>query len=275
MTDRDSPLDDWVGRTHTERARVDESVVACVMSTFDRAWDHVVVPPLVHWCLFPSLTSTSELDVDGHPMRGGVLPPVDLPRRMWAGGRVEWLDELRLGDEVERNSTVADVVVKDGRSGRLVFVTVDHVLATDRGVAIRERQDIVYRALSGVMVAAKQDRAERSQATWERPIATSPVMLFRYSAVTFNAHRIHYDQTYATDVEGYPGLVVHGPLMATALCWLAADCVAGPLRSFDFRALQPAFADDSLTAYAAPADGGLNLWVANSDGVVHVSARVE
>src|SRR6185437_4594407 len=167
-----------------------------------------------HWLFFLPAYRQSDAGPDGHALKGGFLPPIELPRRMWAGSRLEFARPLRVGSEVTRTSTISDVAVKEGRSGRLVFVTVRHEVSDAGGLVLSDEHDIVYRgeaALAAAPVAAPAGEA------WRREIRPDPVLLFRYSAVTFNSHRIHYDHPYATRVEGYPGLVVHGPLIATLL----------------------------------------------------------
>ena len=181
------------------------------------------------------------LGPDGHAAKGGFLPPVPLPRRMWAGGEIETASGLRAGDAVTRTETVRDVAFKSGRSGSLCFVTVDHTVATGRGVAIRERQDIVYReaagAQTGTSAAPERDDPEAYAAIWD--VSATPTLLFRYSAMTFNGHRFHYDQPYATRVEGYADLVVHGPMQATLLMNLAATLLGHGPRKFAYRGVSP------------------------------------
>ena len=159
-----------------------------------------------HWLYFLPLHRQSELGPDGHAKRGGFLPPVPLPRRMWAGGRFDFRRPLRVGDAIRRTSTIADVSLKEGRTGPLVFVLVRHEVATGEGVALVEEHDIVYRDLPEAGEAAPAPRPARADAAWRRDIHPDDVLLFRYSALTFNGHRIHYDRRYVTEVEGYPGL---------------------------------------------------------------------
>ena len=201
-------------------------------------------PLAIHWCLAPPRAPMAALGADGHAAKGEFLPPVPLPRRMWAGGSIETLAPLRLGDRVLRSATIEDVTVKQGRSGTLCFVAVRHELSTDRGLAIRERHDIVYRDVAqptSTMAATKKTEPafQPSQADLMWTVETSPVLLFRYSALTFNGHRIHYDQPYATATEGYSGLVVHGPLQASLLLNLAATLGGSAPRQFDYRGVAP------------------------------------
>ncbi len=254
-------LGDWIGRTECADDVVTPSLLARFAATFDTMASDVL-PPLGHWCLCAPAVPTSELGDDGHPHRGGFLPPVELPQRMWAGGKVEWFDELRVGDEVRRVSTVSDVREKRGRSGPLVFVTVGHQLSTARGLAISERQDLVYRGLGGSPVAGEGvDHGE-----WSDTVVPSEALLFRYSALTFNAHRIHHDAPYATNVEGYDGLVVHGPLMATLLAASAALHTGGRLASFEFRAIKPVTAPTPFAVCGERLENGAAMWIRDAAG---------
>jgi len=210
----------------------------------------------------------SELSQDGHPARGGFLPPVPLPRRMWAGGELEFFEPLRVGDEAKRTSRISDVTMKTGSTGVLCFVSVEHLITTPRGTALRERQDIVYRDISTAQPAAP------AKAPPPPPVAkhreshlADPVLLFRYSALTFNGHRIHYDRDYVTKVEGYPGLIVHGPLQAALLIELAAKVHGGKApATFVYRGLQPLFDGGEFSVNASDISTGLDLWTANASG---------
>ena len=218
MAEVDRPFVEWIGRTSEHVDEVTPRLVESYRAIFGD-WlaptSEAEAPHGLHWCLSPAIAPMDALGRDGHPAKNRDLPPVPLPRRMWAGGRIETLAPLRIGDAVRRVSTIADVTCKHGRSGELWFVAVDHDYHSPRGLAIRERHDIVYRADS--TRAAAGPVAER-EPVWTRRFETSPVLLFRYSAITFNGHRIHYDPVYAKDVEGYSGLVVHGPLQASLPC---------------------------------------------------------
>jgi 3-methylfumaryl-CoA hydratase len=256
MTLIDLPaLRDWIGRTSESRDSLSPRVVAQFRATLGPHLfgDESAVPLALHWCLSAPNTALAELGADGHPLRGGgALPPVPLPRRMWAGGEIELIAPLLLGDEVTRISEVTDVSIKDGRSGTLCFVTVTHTYGTDRGIAVRERQDIVYRdAAAGPAprsIGTKAVALVPAELTWT--IEASSSLLFRYSALTFNTHRIHYDLPYATDVEFYPGLVVHGPLQATILLNLAATLAGSPPRRFAYRGQAPLISGPVFVARA-------------------------
>jgi 3-methylfumaryl-CoA hydratase len=274
-------LRSWIGRTTSERDVITPRLAQELRVTLDREGppfrDGDACPPAIHWCLAPPMVPQSRLGPDGHPARGDFLPPVPLPRRMWAAGRLEFFDPLRVGDAVERHSKIADVNIKEGRSGRLCFVAVEHEISTGRGLALKERHDIVYRdAPSGN--AAKQNapaREEPRQAQWSETKVAAAVMLFRYSALTFNGHRIHYDRQYVTEIEGYPGLIVHGPLQATLLIEFAASIRGATPRIFSFRALNPLFDGQEFTLNAADGEDGLDFWIAGPDGRTTMAGKAE
>lgn len=267
----------WIGRTDTATDVIQAERVAALWATLDRAGPPPVegeaLPPLWHWLYFWTIVRRSGLGPDGHPRLGGFLPELDGVRRMWAGSRVDFHKALPIGAAVERRSTIEDVAEKTGRSGPLVFVTVRHEIADGAGVAITDRHDIVYRALPGPDAPGPKPPAPAPEkaARVERWVA-DPTLLFRYSALTFNGHRIHYDQPYATGREGYSGLVVHGPLLATLMAAAAAALRPGrPLGRFAFRALATVFVDQAF-AVMAEADGG--VWVRRADGGLATSGEV-
>ena len=267
-------LRSWIGRTVDATDTITPRLVDEFVATFTPHISMRLDAPLgIHWCLSPAIAPAKALGEDGHPVRGGFLPPVPLPRWMWAGGEVEILMELRVGDRVSRRSVIKDVTFKSGRSGPLCFIAVRHEYYTDRGLAVRERHDIVYReAATGVAQAAVQGAAARSaDLSWIIP--ADPVLLFRYSAMTFNGHRIHYDLPYTTGVEGYDGLVVHGPIQATLLLNMAAQ-LAGAPRRFSYRGQAPLIAGRPFrVAGARRSDDGLSCWTENADGTVCMHAR--
>jgi 3-methylfumaryl-CoA hydratase len=271
----------WIGRTETARDMVSLRLVRELQATLDENDAETAIgdaaPLAMHWCLAPPVVTTSALGPDGHPARGGFLPPVPLPRRMWAGSTLRLKDRLRVGDAVERCSRIADVSVKDGRTGVLCFVTVDHEISTDRGLAIAERQNIVYRALGpggGTSTAQSvQLPAPPAEAAWHRDLKANPVLLFRYSALTFNGHRIHYDRSYATDEEGHPGLIVHGPLQATLLLEYAASIRGSAPQGFTFRGLQPLFDFMPFRLCAKETGAALGLWIQNGEGACTMEAE--
>ena len=268
----------WVGRTERHADRVTPVPVAALAATLDRGdpapADGAAIAPLRHWLYFLPLAPTRELGPDGHPKRGGFLPPVPLPRRMWAGGRLQFHRPLRVGDAIERNSTIASVDTKQGKSGTLVFVLVRHEIAAAGEVAIVEEHDIVYREAPRPGAPPPATQNAPAEAEWKRDVVPSDVLLFRYSALTFNGHRIHYDRRYVTTEEGYPGLVVHGPLIATLLADLARDHVApAELATFSFRAVSPLFdvAPFAVCGRRDPA-GGVRLWAQGPDGRLAMEA---
>jgi 3-methylfumaryl-CoA hydratase len=219
------------------------------------------LPHLHHWLYFWDVQPPQSLGPDGHPARGGFLPPVPLPRRMWAGGRVTFLKPLLIGERVKRTSTILKVEEKSGKSGHLVFVTVQHEVSGQNGTALVEEQDIVYReAAAAGSVSAPGKDIEPDATPWRWDVVPDPILLFRYSALTMNGHRIHYDRPYAMQEEAYPGLVVHGPLQATLLAQLAARHLKAPLATFAFRGQSPAFDGATLHVCGAPSDEGGNLW---------------
>lgn len=224
-------------------------------------------PWTTHWCLAQPVFPMSMLGPDGHPTRGGFLPPVPLPRRMWAGGELEFFEPLRVGDESKRTSRITDVTIKTGSTGTLCFVSVEHIVSTPRGMALRERQDIVYRDMGGAAPAAKAP-PPAPVAKHRETHVSDPVLLFRYSALTFNGHRIHYDRDYVTKVEGYPGLIFHGPLQAALIVEFAAKLHGGKApKKFSYRGLQPLFegTEFSVNANDLPG-GGMEIWTANAEG---------
>ncbi len=225
-------------------------------------------PWTVHWCLAQPVFPMSALSADGHPTRGGFLPPVPLPRRMWAGGELEFFDALRVGDETTRSSRISDVTMKTGSTGVLCFVSVEHLVTTSRGTAVRERQDIVYRDMSTAPAAASAKPAPPTPVAKHREShMADPVLLFRYSALTFNGHRIHYDRDYVTKVEGYPGLIFHGPLQAAFIVEFAAKLHGGkPPKKLSYRGLQPLFEGSEFSINANDTAAGMELWTANSKG---------
>ena len=267
----------WVGRTERHVDRVTPVPVAALAATLDRGdpapADGAAIAPLRHWLYFLPLAPTRALGPDGHPKRGGFLPPVPLPRRMWAGGRLQFHRPLRVGDAIERNSTIASVDTKQGKSGTLVFVLVRHEIAAAGEVAIVEEHDIVYREAPRPDDPPPTKKNAPADAEWRRDVVPSDVLLFRYSALTFNGHRIHYDRRYVTTEEGYPGLVVHGPLIATLLADLARDHVApAELATFSFRAVSPLFDVAPFAVCGRREPAGVRLWAQGPDGRLAMEA---
>ncbi len=248
---------DFLGRTETREDRLDPRLIEGLAATLDRPVPEGDVPPLWHWMLFQDWRRPSGVGPDGHPKRGGFLPPVhELPRRMWAGGRLDFHDQaLQADDRVSRLSTIAAISEKSGGSGKLVFVTVRHEITGPRGPVLTEEHDIVYRGTEGAAVRAAE-AAPAFEAQARLDLLPDALLLFRYSALTGNGHRIHYDMPYVTGEEGYPGLIVHGPLQATLMAQAILDAanrgaVSGRrLLRFAFRGKRPCFAGNALSVLA-------------------------
>ena len=249
--------DAWIGREEQRTDRIDPAMVARWCATIDRdLMDGADVPQGVHWCLCLPDAATADLGADGHPARdegpASFLPPVPLPRRMWASSKVEFFKPLRLGGKVTRQSKVLSVTAKEGGSGSLVFVDVGHDTIGEEGLAVREVQSLVYRDAAGPNAPLGPPAPSESSfdpASWDahRRLVPSETLLFRFSALTFNSHRIHYDLPYAQDAERYRGLVVHGPLTATLLLDLARrELGDNALANFAFRGLSPAICGEVL-----------------------------
>lgn len=266
----------WIGSQVIASDIIDTALVERFAATLDLDPDDFrdEAPPGIHWCLSPHFGPTAQVGPDGHPERGGFLPPVPFPRRMWAGGSLEVLGRFRVGDTVLRKSRVTDVAHKVGRTGALVFVTVEHDFLAGATTILKERQDIVYRELTGphASSAASPDVAQRNWQFRRDYLATAP-LLFRYSAITFNSHRIHYDRTYCIEEENYPGLVVHGPLQASYLLLLAIERKGWPKR-FSFRGQSPLF-DGRLAALGTISGENGDFWITNADGIPTMTAEAE
>jgi 3-methylfumaryl-CoA hydratase len=269
-------LTEWIGRTETRKDVVTAAPLVALSALLDRddpaPREGDAAPPLAHWLYFLPAYRQSEAGPDGHALTGEFLPPVPLPRRMWAGSRLEFKRPFRVGTQVERVSRIAAVVPKEGRSGPLVFVTVRHEVNDDGGLVLSDEHDIVYRGESAL---APQSTPAQQGAVWRREIHPDPVLLFRYSAVTFNSHRIHYDQPYATRVERYPGLVVHGPLIATLLMdLLRRNLPEATLTGYQFRAMKPLYDTANFFTCGAPDESSrtARLWTRDAEGAVTMQA---
>ena len=277
-------LKQWAGRSESAHDLISTAAANALAATLDRheaLADGDALPPLWHWIYFWSVAPMSGLGQDGHAKRGGFLPPVPLPRRMWAGGRLRFDAPLLLGAPADKTSTIVDVNVKQGSTGPLAFVTVAHTLTQNGRVCVHEEHDIVYREMaspSGAAGAGKPApcKPAPTDAQWTRIIDPDPVLLFRYSALTFNGHRIHYDRSYATGVEGYAGLIVHGPLIATLLVdLLRRELPARALKTFSFRAVSPLFDIERFSLHGKLSDNGhtVTLWAANARGELAMQAE--
>ncbi len=272
----------WVGRSEESSDTIDPLRARAMQAALDdpapplEAGD--ALPPLWHWLYFWTVAPEAALGPDGHAARGGFLPPIDLPRRMWAGSRVSFPRPLPVGARATRRSEIAEVNIKEVRSGPLAFVKVRHQVATEEGVCIEEEQDLVYRAAPAPGAEPRPGELAPATSVWCRAMPPDPVLLFRYSALTFNGHRIHYDLKFTTEVEGYPGLVVHGPLLAT----LMADLVRrerpeARIARFEIRAQRPIFDTAPFVVAGAPDSGGAGaeVWVTDPYGCYASRGRVE
>lgn len=230
-----------------------------------------------HAFLFPRIARHSQVGADGHPERGDFLPPVPLPRRMFAGKRVWFHDDLLVGDEVRRESEIQNVEIKQGRTGEMVFVTVKTNMLSSRGLALTEEQKIVYREAPDPKAPPPSPQSAPVKPVWEKVIKPDPVLLFRFSALTFNGHRIHYDLPYVTKVEGYPGLIVNGGLSTLFLFELAREHGPSPIKLFSSRNVKPLIVGSDLHICGAPSADkkSAKLWVTNHEGALALTADAE
>ena len=267
---------DWVGRSQTREEEITARPMVGMRACLDREVCEIVqgepVPPLWHWLYFLPTYKTSECGYDGHARLGGELPPLPFPRRMWAGGRLTFGPPLRVADRARKISTIADIRIKQGRLSMLGFVTVRHELFGADGMSVTEEHDLVYKeatsAAAGRVIEAPSD------AEYSREIRPSPLLLFRYSALTYNGHRIHYDRDFSKG-EGYPGLVVHGPLLATLLVELVRDRRPDrAIAEFQFRAVSPLFDTDVFSVNAKSLEDGMEVWAASSQGALAMTGQV-
>ena len=279
MSDDPAQLSAWVGRRETAEDVIAPGPAARLAAMLDRddppLRSREALPPGWHWLYFLSATPQARLGTDGHDMRGSFLPPVELPRRMWAGGRMTFREPLRVGEAAARESEVVSVTPKRGRSGALVFVTLRHVISLGDGPAVEDEHDIVYREAPRPDDPAPVPQMPPRAPAWRRAVHADPVLLFRFSALTFNGHRIHYDRAFATEVEGYPGLVVHGPLIAILLLdLLRRERPDELLARFEYRALAPLFDSAPFTVAGAPDPDGRSvaLWAEGPAGDMAMTA---
>ena len=282
-----SGFEAWIGREQRASDRLDESLAARWLASFDRPMPSpALMPQGIHLCLCTPQASSSALGADGHPARedseDSFLPPFDMPRRMWASSDIEFHAPIAVGAVIERVSTVASISEKQGGSGKLAFVNVEHETRANGTLSVREVQTIVYREAAGSQAPLSPPETGDpafDSAAWDahRAIRPDPRLLFRFSALTFNTHRIHYDAPYAREVERYRGLVVHGPLIASLLLQLAADHLGdNRLRRFAFRGVSPAIADETLHLVMRQAGDGFELGAFADDGrqVTKASAQI-
>jgi 3-methylfumaryl-CoA hydratase len=275
-----APYADWVGRSTEESDRLDLFPARGMSALLDRDPEGLTegdpLPRGWHWLYFKPTAPRGSLGEDGHPRRGKFLPPIELPRRMWAGGRLRFHGPLVLGEAVARRSEILTVEMKEGRTGRLGLVTVGHAIRGPAGVLVDEEQDLVYRGAPAEGASPRRSDPPPSPA-WEETFLPDPVVLFRFSALTFNGHRIHYDHPYATEVEGYPALVVHGPLTALLMLDAAERWTGRPMARFSYRAVSPLFAHRPMTLAGRPAGdgGGVEVWASDAEGGLAMRATAE
>lgn len=278
MTDtNNSPdLKDWIGQTAAENDKIDArtaNLMQSILSVGAPLGTGDVLPPLWNWLYFHSPASLDKLGRDGHPKKGGFLPPVALPRRMWAGGRFAFPDDLRVGDDIEKQSKILNVAAKDGRTGKLCFVTVEHRYKRGDQTVWREEHDIVYRDDPSPDQPKPTPVVPPQQFTDSEVVTPSIVMLFRYSALTFNGHRIHYDRDYSRNVEGYPDLVFHGPLTATFLAEFTKRKSEGRMTHFEYRAVSPLFDTEPFEIFLDRQPGKTRAWACTPEGHVAMTAE--
>ena len=271
----DNDFDQWLGNSQSFSDILIASPANSLAATLNRKETEFrqgdPLPCLWHWLYFLKADRLDQLELDGHPKKGSFLPPLSLPRRMWAGSRLTFIQPLQVGDVVTKKSTIQSIQFKTGRSGKLAFVCVAHELSNTDGVAIVEEQDLVFRGAASPSASPTSPVVSSDVADYSRVVKPSSVLLFRYSALTLNSHRIHYDREYAQDVEGYPALVVHGPLLATLMMELVVGELAGRLvLSFEFRVMQPVLDDGEFRVCGLKPNGDDKclVWVENSLGEV-------
>ena len=273
-------LEEWIGKSETYSERIapfSSNALAATLDRRDPAYgDATPLPPLWHWMHFLQVFKLSDAGYDGHAALGGFLPPVPLPRRMWAGSRLNFFVPMLIGRELTKVSTIKSVKAKTGKSGELVFVTVGHQIFDGETLGIDEEHDIVYRDEPVAGAPATVPRQAPDRWDFSRDIDPDPVLLFRYSALTFNGHRIHYDEPFCVNSEGYKGLVVHGPLLATLLLdLLRRERPEATIRGFDFRAVSTVFSNETFSVHGATEDDKktFRLWVRRQDGVLAMQAK--
>lgn len=268
----------WIGKTETATQRADRWPIMGLCALLDKEAvpdTGAPIPPAAHWTYFGPMVPQSTLGPDGHPKRGGFLPPIPLPRRMWAGSDITFSGDIRIGDVVEKTSRIADVSLKEGKTGPLIFVKVDNRCSVDGREVLGEVQTLVYRDHPDPSETPPPGKPAPSNPDWSRRIDPDSTLLFRYSAVTFNAHRIHYDQHYTRTEEGYPDIIVHGQLIATLLLDQFVQQAGRAVRRFSFRAVKPLFAGRPFHVEGARESGDIyKLWARDAEGHLTLSAEV-
>ncbi len=268
----------WVGRTEVRNGTADAWPVEGLRALLDEPGacaNGMTAPSLVQWLYFAPTVGQSQIGEDGHPKRGGFLPPVEFPRRMWASSDITFHAPIRLGDPLKKTAEIADISLKQGESGALVFVKVANRYESGGTLVLEETQMLVYRDLPPAGAATPVGKQVPQAALWSVPHRPDEAMVFRYSAVTFNAHRIHYDLAYATGVEGYPGVIVQGQLLATLMLRACEAHGSGRIRRFNFRGVQPVFAGEAVHAEGQARAGGYDLWIRDGAGGLRMTGDVE
>ncbi len=270
---------EWIGNKQINQDRCEQRAIQMLQALFNHKEQAInELPHLFHWMNFPHVVNQADLGADGHPKKGGFLPPIPFPKRMWAGGRLQFLQPIYAGQDLRRVSEIADVQFKQGQNSDLYFVTVDHFIYANDQLVIKEQQDIVYKSIertnSQTKIAPAAAKTVRNY-SFKQQHKVDSTALFRYSALTFNGHKIHYDRPYAVQVEGYPGLVVHGPLLATLLMQtLQANYPNKIVKSFDFRAIQPVFDFNEFYICGDVQADTAELWIEHIDGQIAMKAKV-
>lgn len=274
-------FEEWIGRTETAEDILTPRMAAHMAASLGAEGAGLepgeALPVGWQWMVCADGPAAGELARDGLPERGGLLPPIALPRRMWAGGCMRFHHSLRIGEKVRRTTEVKDITFKEGRGGAIAFVAMGYSYSGEQGLAIEEQQDIAFRAERKAGEALPPPVAAPCETVWCRTIEPDPVLLFRYSALTFNSHRIHYDQPYVTEVEGYPGLLVHGPLIATLLFDLMRRNTNKAPARLSYRAMRPLFDTAPFEVCGAPSEDGktCTLWALDPEGAVAMRVEVE
>ena len=281
MTEQNDDLRQWIGRSETQNDILHGSHLAGLSALLDgdeqTPDDGTPLIPTAHWLFFQPRAPQSEIGSDGHPNRGGFMPAIELPRRMWAGSRLEYIKPLLVGQAITRKSTITDIVQKQSSAGALIFVTVKRAYEGPNGLALLEDQDIVYRDDPTPNSAAPKPKPAPENSDWQASVQPDEVMLFRYSAVTFNSHRIHYDLPYATTVEGYPGLIIHGPLSATLLIENFRKNTPGTiLTSYHYRSVSPLICGKPIIFAGAQSSDAMSadVWAKNASGHLAMQGKV-
>ena len=271
-------LSAYVGRSRVEHDVVTANQAQAMAALLDRDPTQLqtgaALPEYWHWIYFKPIVPQSDLGTDGHPRCGTFLPPIELPRRMWAGGRLRFLQPIKIGDEIKRETEILSVEEKDGRSGKLVVLKLRHLVSNASGPCVDEQQDLIYCEIAKPDQATRQPTTPPDDVQWKETFVPNAVILFRYSALTFNNHRIHYDYPYVTQVEGYRGLVVHGPLTALLLLEAAKRHATQVPVSYEYRAIGPLFNDEPITLTGRTKETETEVWAIGPSGAIAMQGRV-